>query len=127
MKDSGARGPVRGRKRTPGLFRGVFLKKEGGFLKGPLASKGSGGSRSVGVSSIKQGSAPGEEETQERAEAGDGDDEEGAVSLFLRRRSRRRRAVDPVFERRRQEEKGKRPRKTATWLWLCSSAKLQPS
>ena len=36
---------------------------------------------------------PGEGESQERAEAGEGDDEEGAA--------------DPVSEKRRQEEKGK--------------------
>ena len=44
--------------------------------------------------------------SRERAEAGKGDDEEGAADLFLRRRSRRKGAVDPVSEKRRQEEKG---------------------
>ena len=44
--------------------------------------------------------------SRERAEAGKGDDEEGAADLFLRRRSRRKGAVDPVSEKRGQEEKG---------------------
>ena len=54
----------------------------------------------------RQGSTPGEGVSRERAEAGKGDDEEGAADLFLRRRSRRKGAVDPVSEKRGQEEKG---------------------
>ena len=41
-----------------------------------------------------------------RAEAGERDDEERAADLFLRRSSRRKGAVDPVSEKRGQEEKG---------------------
>ena len=50
---------------------------------------------------------------------------EGAADLFLKGEAGGEGTVDPVSETRRQEEKGKRPRKTAIWLRLCSSAKLQ--
>ena len=77
--------------------------------RGPFGRRGSG--------SVKGSSAKEREEagviSRERAEAEEGDNKEGTGDPVSGRGGRRRRV--------------KRPRKTAMWLWLCSSAKLQSS